>query len=298
MCGGGKSETKVTTSYPPPSKEEKALLREQAATIRYGRTLMELLEPWFLKQYGLAKIPTEEITYQTIVHKEPIYADEEQPPIWGEKFNFPPRRRWPWGGAPPKTIVGWKTWTEKIPITTPSYRLEELPEEQLPWDVRLARQLYREASERQLKAMRGELELPQTLADRFAEEKRQLDETFRKLIGPDYYLSTPYQKALAELNQKHAQIEEAYRHGEISLGEAIGSSRTRQYIAQREAAGEPYVTVPKVYGTLASMYASPLRYWQAERMGRRTVTTTTKSGGGFPGFGLAALFGEALFNFL
>jgi hypothetical protein len=75
------------------------------------------------------------------------------------------------------------------------------------------------SSERYKQALEGKLPISPALEAQLKDEETTLRNELLQRLGQDYMLSTPGQKAIATLQQKHNMIREEARRGEISAGD-------------------------------------------------------------------------------
>lgn len=109
--------------------------------------------------------------------------------------------------------------------------------------------LSRALHERFQKALRGELEIDPSLEMRLGQEAEQLEEQYRRMLGPGYQASSPYIQARAEMQEKHQALRHGAARGEITRAEQIGFGlspaldrelRTQQGLMAGLPAGSPF----------------------------------------------------------
>ncbi len=102
----------------------------------------------------------------------------------------------------------------------------ELDEEgnlvELPEEVDELSALY---EERQLSALRGELDVSPALEQEFEDEERKLREIYSRKLGSDFENSTPWQQAYDDFTTRKEGLREESRRGQISMGEGLLYSR-------------------------------------------------------------------------
>ncbi len=134
--------------------------------------------------------------------------------------------------------------------------------------------------ERQLNALSGKLPVSPALEQDLAAQEKALSESLSQRLGPNWMLSTPGQKAMADFKQRAELMREEARRGQISTGEALIASRSADqgtksnipltagnYLSTIAGdTGNKLYSVPQLYGGLTQTSGSVIAPYQAERM--------------------------------
>jgi len=195
LCGGGS-----TVQYPDKTAEEKALMSTQTDILNQQLELMK-------KQYG------EQETFTPFIMKGLGFAQDEGG-AWREMTQQEKYTTMdPLQQAEYKSLMLSKGMDEFGNPLTEEQRLAKMTEmEQLQYRTEKL------SGERTLKALQGELPISPALEAELAAQRTNMEETLSRKLGPDWQLSTPGQKAIAELEAKSAMIREEARRGEIDAG--------------------------------------------------------------------------------
>lgn len=195
LCGGG-----TTVTYPSKSPEEKALLATQTDILNQQLEMMK-------KQYG------EQEYFTPFIMKSLGFAAEDgggwREMTAQEKYTSMD----PLEQASYKSLMLSKGMDEFGNALTEEQRLAKMTEIE-----RLQYQTEKLSGERTLKALQGDLPISPALEAELENQRTLMEETLSRKLGPDWQLSTPGQKAIAELEAKSAMIREEARRGEIDAG--------------------------------------------------------------------------------
>ncbi len=93
---------------------------------------------------------------------------------------------------------------------------------ELPEEVDELSELY---EQRQLAALRGELDVSPTLERELEDEESNLREIYSRKLGSDYENSTPWQQAYNDFVSRSEELREGSRRGQLKLGEELLYSR-------------------------------------------------------------------------
>lgn len=188
-------------------------LREQALQNRQEETL-QVMQEGFLEQNALARRVTES-------QLEDIEASRERDRLFtplmleslGFKGEFDP------GG----NLSGITRFSE-----------EELVGRMSPLE-KMQYEIAQEQSKRQLKALRGELDVDPALTEEIQKNEKLLRESLSRALGPNYEKSTVGQQALQDFTERATRITEGARRGEIAQGTTLLSSALANNEATRGA---------------------------------------------------------------
>lgn len=147
--------------------------------------------------------------------------------------------------------------------------LEQIPEEELYAAMSpLEQQTYdlqKLAAERELKALRGELEIDPATERGIKEQEQELSERMYRQLGAGWETSTPGIQARAEQQQRALEMRDAIRKGEMTTTEALAQSRAGMTERQRqqliEQSAEPTARAMSVMGG----YETPKSWLERQR---------------------------------
>lgn len=121
---------------------------------------------------------------------------------------------------------------EIVDPETGAKSLQQIPEEEfyasLSEPEKQAYDIQKLASERELKALRGELEIDPAVERDIREQNQQLAERMTRQVGTGWESSTPGIEALSKQKETEAIVRDAVRRGEMTSTEALAQSRSGQ----------------------------------------------------------------------
>lgn len=143
--------------------------------------------------------------------------------------------------------------------------IEKLPYEEMAPEMQRSYDIAQLAEERELKALRGELEIDPSVERQLEEDERTLRNQLYRDLGQGYELSTPGQKALQDFRESAQALRYAISRGEMTSSEALSQSRweglQRRQLSALEGTREP---TSRQLG-IASAYGQPLSYYERLR---------------------------------
>lgn len=101
-------------------------------------------------------------------------------------------------------------------------------------DEQLQADVTREANQKVLKGLRGELDIDPATERALNEQEAGDKEYLRRALGPDYKLSTPGQSGMAKSGESRNITEAAVRTGEMTASDAIARGRMGLDIQNRQ----------------------------------------------------------------
>jgi hypothetical protein len=136
------------------------------------------------------------------------------------------------------------------------------PYEQLSYDIAT------EASERELKALRGELEVDPAVEREIEEGWLETQERMSRQLGPGWEVSTPGIQASAEQKQRAAELRDAVRRGEMTTSEAVAASRSGRLEEEKVRLASQAEALSSQHGSLAGLYETPKSWYERYRLGQ------------------------------
>jgi len=152
---------------------------------------------------------------------------------------------------------------------TGEQRLVEIPEEEyyagLSPQEQQAYDISKLAGERQLKALRGELEVDPALEREIEEQELEIRERMARQLGPGWETSSPGIQTLAEQRKRAAELRDAMRRGEMTTSEALTQSRLQQLLEQQARMGQATGEPARRSIATTSALSQPLSYYANQR---------------------------------
>lgn len=214
-CFGGGD---TTVNAPPMTEEEKSLLATQNDLLKQQLSENKQITPLLMKNLGLKQDETGnwvEMSYQERIDSmdpQEKLALENQMLQYGKDI---------YGNA----LTEDQIMARLTPSQQNAYQAEKL------------------SQERYIKALKGELDISPALEQELSEYEKNTKADLERKLGPNWQLSTPGQKALANLEQKTALIREEARRGEITAGEMRSQNIAQQTLAKANQAANETASV-------------------------------------------------------
>lgn len=222
---GGKG---TTVEAPVPTEQEVELQKMQLAELQKSNEFQELLMPYMMDEMGyryevdvdtgeksITKIPFEERVSHLSPAEQKQYQMQEQL-LNQELISF---------GLNPETGAR-MTDDERFALMTPQQRsLAELNQEY---------------AERQLKGLRGELEVSPGLERDIKEKRGLLQEDISRRLGPDWRKSTAGIQSMQAFEESADITKEQARQGMLQAGEGMRTSAYGDLFKGRALSGDQY----------------------------------------------------------
>lgn len=194
-------------------KKHVPLLKEQALQGKQEETL-DAMQQGFLEQNALAR----EVTQSQLKDiEESRQRDRLFTPLMLESLGFK-------GEFDPEGNL----------TNVSRFSEEELVGRMSPLE-KMQYEIAQEQSKRQLKALRGELDVDPALTEEIEKNEKLLRESLSRALGPNYEKSTVGQQALQDFTERATRITEGARRGEIAQGTTLLSSALANNEATRGA---------------------------------------------------------------
>jgi len=208
LCGGGGTDIEAAT----PSPTEERLNQMTISNLEQQRAYQAAMEPYWLQSMQMKKVyPTaspEDMARVAQLEQE-IAAYDASPTGYRVANQAAQRARLAEKAALDKKY-------------TPTY--EMMPEDEYYAGLTdLEKQSYdisKLQGERQIKALKGELDVDPALEQNIADEYKQLQETMMQRLGTGWETSTPGIQALDEFNKRAQLLRSEQRKGEMTTGAA------------------------------------------------------------------------------
>lgn len=121
------------------------------------------------------------------------------------------------------------------------------------------------ANERQIKALKGELEIDPGVTRSLSEGEQMIREQMARNLGPGWETSEPGRRALADVAQRRAETEYAVRQGEMTNAQAISGTRQDQAMSLLNQTLQNATSDANKYLPVAQSYQMPLSWYQQQR---------------------------------
>lgn len=203
------------------------------------------------------------------------------------------------------TVMGEMGYRITTDPETGEQSLTKIPEEELLAGMseqdRLAYDISKLASERELAALKGDLPVDPALEREILENRQELGERMYRQLGSGWETSTPGIQATAEHTQRAAELRDAMRRGEMTTSEALAQSRLGQLEEERNLLLSQSQQQSQSPLTLSSAYETPKSWHQQNRAGEFQGKLANLEAKKAMMSGISSGFGSAMsccFNFL
>ena len=126
-------------------------------------------------------------------------------------------------------------------------------------------ELQQQYYDRQMKALKGEIEVSPALEKDLAERKTELEEYLSRRLGNDWQQSTAGIQAMSDYDQSANLLREEARRGQISSGEGLMLSQYQRMADDQNRLYSQNYNTPNRYSGLLSNYGNAMQPYQFQR---------------------------------